>query len=150
MRNVFVAVFLAVLVFSGQSFAGERRGLERAFDRSEFQNPQLVDNYLKSSWKIFNSGIRALEIDSDQHVTIKLDLKGFTKDQVAVDVINNSIRINAKARMESRDESEGRVVTSVQEKSFLHSFPLPDGVVGDQMSLDSRDPHTLLLKFPKG
>jgi len=77
----------------------------------------------------------APEIDMFQRnneLVIKADLPGLKKDDVKIDVTDDSLIIQGERRAEHEEEREGVYRTERSYGSFRRVVPLPEGAIADQ------------------
>jgi HSP20 family protein len=68
--------------------------------------------------------------ESDGRLLVKADLPGMTKDDVRIEVTDDTLTISGERRQERREERGGRDYTERSYGSFTRSIALPPGVNG--------------------
>src|SRR5882757_7659875 len=68
----------------------------------------------------------------DDRLVVRADLPGMTKDDVNIDINNDTVTIRGERKSEHEDNKEGIYRTERSYGSFFRSIPLPDGADGDQ------------------
>lgn len=103
--------------------------MERMFeDLNEFRTP-----YLKSEFKfpsefqtsIWTPKIEVLESNGD--FVVRAELPGLKKEDIDIEISDNSIALSGERREEKKDEGEGYFRTERSYGSFYRSIPLPEG-----------------------
>lgn len=88
------------------------------------------------------AGIWAPEIEvlqRNNELTIRADLPGMKREEVAVEVTENAVTIQGERKRERQEEHEGTFRSERSYGSFYRSIPLPDGAMTDQAKASFRD-----------
>ncbi|WP_437732664.1 Hsp20/alpha crystallin family protein [Sorangium sp. So ce1335] len=67
-------------------------------------------------------------------LVVKADLPGVTKDDIRVQIQDDSLIIEGERRQEQQEQREGVSYTERSYGSFLRSIPLPEGVQADDVN----------------
>jgi len=70
---------------------------------------------------------------------VRADLPGLTKDDVKVDITEDSITIQGERKREHEEEREGVYRSERSYGSFLRVIPLPEGAMADQAKATFKD-----------
>ena len=65
-------------------------------------------------------------------LTVKADLPGLTKDEVSVDITDDTVTIQGERRREHQEERDGVFRSERSYGTFCRIVPLPQGAHGDQ------------------
>jgi HSP20 family protein len=93
-------------------------------------------------WRSTGAGIWAPEVEvyqKDDQLFIKADLPGLEKNDVSVDVMENSVTIHGERKSEREDEHEGIFRSERSYGSFRRVIPLPEGALTDQAKASFRN-----------
>lgn len=109
-----------------ERFADE---MDRMFDEFGFGRgwPQRVSGDQKMTW--------APRVDiahRNNELVIRADLPGMNKDDVTVDVTDDTVTIQGERRREREEEHEGVYRSESTYGSFYRAIPLPEGAMSDQ------------------
>ena len=66
-------------------------------------------------------------------LVVRADLPGMQKDDVAVDITDNTLVIHGERRSEREEEDEGYYRTERSYGSFYRAIPLPEGVDAEKL-----------------
>ena len=75
----------------------------------------------------------------NNELVVRADLPGLKKDDVKVDVTDNTITIQGERRQEEETEREGVYRSERTYGSFCRTVPLPEGAIADQAKASFRD-----------
>jgi HSP20 family protein len=78
-------------------------------------------------------------VERNNELVIRTDLPGMKKDDVQVDIDENSLVIQGERRSEQEEDGEGYYRTERSYGRFYRRIPLPKGVDPDEASADFRD-----------
>jgi HSP20 family protein len=94
------------------------------------------------SWRAAEAGLWAPDIDVYQkhdQLVIKADLPGLRKDEVSVEIADDSVTIQGERKTEHKDEREGYFRSERSYGSFCRVIPLPEGAMTDQAKANFHD-----------
>ncbi len=86
--------------------------------------------------------------DNGKEYIIKAELPGIEKDDLDIQVTENSIEISAETKKEEREDREGYVRRERRYSSFYRNIPLPDSILTDKADAELKD-GILKVKLPK-
>jgi HSP20 family protein len=72
-------------------------------------------------------------------LVIRADLPGLTKEEVKVEVTDNTVTIEGERQRHTEGEHEGVYRSERSYGSFYRAIPLPEGVIGDQAKATFKD-----------
>src|SRR5713226_916663 len=75
----------------------------------------------------------------NNELVVRADLPGLTKDDVKVDITEDSITIQGERKQEREEEREGVYRSERSYGSFLRVIPLPEGAMADQAKATFKD-----------
>ena len=78
-------------------------------------------------------------IERDNRLIVRADLPGMTKDDVKVDIDDNSLVIRGERKTEHEEDEEGYYRSERSYGSFYRRIPLPSGVKAEEASADFRN-----------
>jgi HSP20 family protein len=114
-------------------FAGFGRGLPSPFGRGEFA-PRGFNEANQNLWspeiEVFERG---------GQLVIRADLPGLNRDDVKVDIREDSLIIQGERRQEREENEEGFYRSERSYGSFYRSIPLPEGVEDEDIKASFRD-----------
>lgn len=92
---------------------------------------------LRSPWRGSSESVEmwAPEIEvfqKDNELVIRADVPGLTKDDIKVDVTDDSITIEGERKREREEERDGIYRSERSYGSFCRVIPLPEGAMADQ------------------
>jgi len=74
-----------------------------------------------------------------EELTIRVDLPGLKKDEVAVNITDDAVTIQGERKHEHEEQREGFYKTERSYGSFFRTIPLPEGAMSDQAKAEYRD-----------
>lgn len=86
--------------------------------------------------------------DKGKEYVVKAELPGVNKDDLDIQVTENSIEISAESKKEEKEEREGYIRRERRYASFYRNIPLPDAILTDKAEADLKD-GVLTIKLPK-
>lgn len=86
--------------------------------------------------------------DNGKEYIIKAELPGIEKDDLDIQVTENSIEISAETKKEEKEDREGYVRRERRYSSFYRNIPLPDSILTDKADAELKD-GVLKVKLPK-
>ena len=75
----------------------------------------------------------------NNELVVRADLPGMTKDDVKVDVTDDSLIIQGERKREHEDDREGFYRSERTYGSFYRAIPLPEGAMADQAKATFKD-----------
>ena len=126
----------------------------RLLDRFSDQMDRLFDDFgFGRSWlgPRFNRSGRPWQGEMDawspeievfhrnNELVVRADLPGMTKDNVKVDVTDDSLTIQGERKREHEEEREGVYRSERSYGSFYRVIPLPEGTIADQAKATFKD-----------
>jgi HSP20 family protein len=78
-------------------------------------------------------------IERDNRLIVRADLPGMTKDDVKVDLDDNSLVIRGERKTEHEEDEEGYYRSERSYGSFYRRIPLPSGVKAEEANADFRN-----------
>jgi HSP20 family protein len=75
----------------------------------------------------------------NSQLTIRADLPGMKRDEISVDVNEDSVTIQGERRREREEDQEGLYRSERSYGSFCRVIPLPQGAISDQAKATFRD-----------
>jgi HSP20 family protein len=122
-------------------FAEFRREMDSLFD--DFFSPTRTGSETTSFWT------PACEITEEKnHYLLSLDMPGIAKDDIKIDVTDNTVTVTGERHKEEEKKEQGAWHSERQYGRFLRSFTLPSGVDSGKIEADYRD-GVLKLMVPK-
>ena len=101
-------------------------GLERGLDR--------LESLAEGAW-----APQVEVIERDNRLIVRADLPGMTKDNVKVDLDENSLVIRGERKTEHEENEEGYYRSERSYGSFYRRIPLPSGVKAEEANADFRN-----------
>ncbi len=86
--------------------------------------------------------------DSGKEFVVKAELPGVNKDDLNIEVSENSIEISAESREEKSEEKKGYIRRERHYASFFRSIPLPEEILPDKANADLKE-GVLTVILPK-
>jgi HSP20 family protein len=120
----------------------------RALQRMADQMDRMFDDFgfgprsSRSLWP--TSGMQAWAPDIDvfqknNELTIRADLPGLKREDVTVEITDDSVYIQGERRREHEEEREGYYRSERSYGSFSRLIPLPDGAITEQAKATFKD-----------
>jgi len=75
----------------------------------------------------------------DNELTVRVDLPGLKRDEVSVDITDNTLTIQGERKREHDEEREGFYRSERSYGSFSRVIHLPEGAMSDQAKASFRD-----------
>mgnify|MGYP003585583847 CR=1 FL=1 len=119
-------------VLSRRPFAFMRRfseEMDRLFADFGFGRDLSPRGFGNSGEALWSPQVEMFERDGQ--LIVRADLPGLTKDDVKVEVTDNSINLSGERRGEREEKDEGYYRSERSYGSFYRSIPLPEGVNAD-------------------
>jgi HSP20 family protein len=119
--------------FSGSPFSLMRRFAEH------------MDQAFRGDWESGFGGQQgtwfpAVDVaERDNRLVVRADLPGMSRDDVKVELLENSLVIHGERRNEHEEEKGGYRRTERRYGSFYRTIPLPEGAQADQARAEFRD-----------
>jgi HSP20 family protein len=87
-----------------------------------------------------NAWVPQVEVmERDNQLVVRADLPGMSKDDVKVDLDDNSLVIRGERKSEREEDEEGYYRSERSYGSFYRRIPLPSGVKAEEANADFRD-----------
>jgi HSP20 family protein len=88
--------------------------------------------------------------DNGKEYVVKAEVPGLNKENLSIEITENSIEISGETNLEKNDEDKekGYIRRERRYSSFYRSLPLPDAVVTDKADAELKD-GVLTVKLPK-
>jgi HSP20 family protein len=119
-----------------EDFGGESRGLPRSFSRGGLQS-------------LWSPQVEIYERDGKLHISA--DLPGLRREDVQVDIDDDSLTIRGERRQKFEDEQQGFYRSERSYGSFHRTIPLPEGVNAESAEASFRDGVLeITMDAPKG
>ena len=138
-----------------EDFGGPFRTLERFADEMDrvfddfglgrgWMMPRLAGSFFRSPFRAAAGELQAwtpaIEVFHRNDVlVVRADLPGLTKDEVKVDVAEDSITIQGERKREHEEEREGMYRSERSYGTFCRVIPLPEGAMTDQAKAIFKD-----------
>lgn len=108
------------------------QGLDRAFEnfRKEFEKSFTSFPSLPSMPKITSLSCDVAD-EGDKYV-IKAEIPGVQKDEIKLNVFDNSLEISAQHKEEEEEKKKNYLRKERNEVSYYRTLPLPEKVVSDK------------------
>lgn len=128
-----------------ERFADE---VDRVFDQfgvgRSWLTPRRARAWSESPWQESSTALEAWAPDvevfqRENELVVRADLPGLTKDDVKVDVTDESIVIQGERRREQEFERNGIYRSERSYGSFRRIIPLPQGAITDQAKATFKD-----------
>lgn len=121
--------------------------MDRLFDefRSEWETAFLPS-------RMFSSDVMRQPLvdlaDNGMEYVVKAELPGITKEDLDVELTENSIEISAEKKTEETEEKQGYIRKERRYANFHRSIPLRDAILPDKAEAELKD-GVLTVKLPK-
>jgi len=86
--------------------------------------------------------------DNGKEYIVKAEIPGVNKEDLNIEVSENSIEISAESKEEKREEKKGYIRRERRYASFYRSIPLPEEIVPDKANADLKE-GVLTVTLPK-
>jgi HSP20 family protein len=86
--------------------------------------------------------------DNGKEYVVTAELPGITKDDLKVEVTENSIEISSEKKTEEREEKEGYIRRERHYSNFYRAIPLPDDIIPGKADAELKE-GILTVKLPK-
>lgn len=121
----------------------------RRSDRSGGFFPSFFDYFLNDN--LVERSIPATNIsENDKEFRVELSVPGYAKDDVAIELDHNVLKVSARieTRNEEKDETQKVLRQEFKSSSFTRSFVLPENVDVSNISASQND-GVLVVSLPK-
>jgi HSP20 family protein len=121
--------------------------MDRLFDefRTEWQSAFLTPTRLSTD--IIRQPLVDLA-DNGKEYVVTAELPGITKEDLNVEVTENSIEISSEKKTEEKEEKEGYIRRERRYSNFYRSIPLPDDILPGKADAELKE-GVLTVKLPK-
>lgn len=122
--------------------------MDRVFDDfglgRGFQPSRGFGSLLRSPWREGSMELREWAPDVDvfhrgHELVVRADLPGLSKEDVKVDVTDDSVTVQGERKREHEEEKEGVYRAERSYGSFYRVIPLPEGTIADQAKATFKD-----------
>jgi len=118
--------------------------MERMFENfSSFRlSPYFERDFAFPAWTEFEMPAWSPQIELTEkngQFTVHADLPGLKKEDINVEIMDDSLVISGERTNESKEESEGFYRTERSYGSFYRSIPLPEGAITNKATATFRD-----------
>ncbi len=86
--------------------------------------------------------------DNGREYTVKAEVPGVNKEDLNIEVSEDTIEISAESKEERKEEKSGYIRRERRYASFYRSIPLPEDVLPDKVSADLKE-GVLTVTLPK-
>lgn len=86
--------------------------------------------------------------ETENNFQLEMDLPGFQKDQIDIEITNNTVHVSGKRDIKKCGEKEKMYLCERQETDFARSFKLPKNIQQDKVMASYTD-GVLCLVIPK-
>ena len=123
------------------------RDMDRLFDdfRSEWENAFMYPR--ATATDIIRQPLVDLA-DTGKEYVVKAELPGVSKEDLSIEVSDNSIEISSESKEEKKEEKKGYIRRERRYASFYRSIPLPEDVLPDKASAELKE-GVLTVTLPK-
>ena len=123
------------------------RDMDRLFD--EFR-AEMEGAFLTAPRLMLDTMRRPLVdvVDKGKEYIVKAELPGVTKDDIKVEVSEDSLEISSEKSVEEKEEKEGFVRRERRYSNFYRSIPLPAEVVPGKADAELKE-GVLTIRLPK-
>jgi HSP20 family protein len=93
-------------------------------------------------WSASAAGLWAPDVDvyqKDDQLIIKADLPGLRKEEVSVEIADDTVTIQGERKTERQEDREGYFRSERSYGSFCRVIPLPEGAMTDQAKANFHD-----------
>jgi HSP20 family protein len=93
-------------------------------------------------WRAGGAGPWAPEVEvfhRNDELTVRADLPGLKREEVSVDITDNSVTIQGERKHTHQEDREGFYRTERSYGSFCRVIPLPDGAITERAKANFRD-----------
>ena len=130
--------------FAGTPFTFMRRfseEMDRLFEDFGFGRGLLAPSFERSLDALTGGAwMPQIEVvERDNRLIVRADLPGMTKDDISVDVEENSLVIRGERKTERQENEEGYYRSERSYGSFYRRIPLPRGVNAEEASAEFRN-----------
>jgi|SoiMethySBSTD1v2_1073268.scaffolds.fasta_scaffold838804_2 HSP20 family protein len=120
------------------------RALQRMADQMDrmFEDIGFGSRWTRPAWREMGMEAWAPEIDvfqKNNELTIRADLPGLRREDVTVEINDDSVSIQGERKREHEEEREGYYRTERSYGSFYRVVPLPEGAITEQAKASFKD-----------
>ena len=120
------------------------RALQRMADQMDrmFEGFGLGSRWTRPLWRETGTEAWAPEIDvfqKNNELKIRADLPGLKREDVTVEINDDTVSIQGERRREHEEEREGYYRTERSYGSFYRVIPLPEGTITEEAKATFRD-----------
>jgi HSP20 family protein len=110
--------------------------MDRLFEDAGFGR-RWLGQPLRTSAELWSPQVDVFQRNNE--LVIKADLPGLTKDDVKVDVTEDSVTLQGERRTDREEERQGVYRSERSYGSFQRVIPLPEGAITEQAKATFRD-----------
>jgi len=123
------------------------RDMDRLFDdfRAEWENAFMYPRAVPGD--IVRQPLVDLA-DTGKEFVVKAEMPGVSKEDLNIEVSENSIEISAESKEETKEEKKGYIRRERRYASFFRSIPLPEDVLPDKADAQLKE-GVLTVTLPK-
>ena len=123
------------------------RDMDRLFEdfRSEWENAFM---YPAASQKDVVRQPLVDLVDNGKEYLVKAELPGVVKDDLNIEVSENSVEISAESKEDRKEEKKGYIRRERRYTSFYRSIPLPEDTLPDKANAELKE-GVLTVTLPK-
>ena len=134
--------------YSSDPFASQLRTFRRMSEEMDRMFDRAFGNFALGSRSRFgempSTGVdywspRIEAFQKDNQFIVRAELPGLKKDDVRVNVSDDSITIEGERKQEFEDDRNGVFHTERSYGSFYRQIPLPEGAIGDKAEATFKD-----------
>jgi HSP20 family protein len=119
-----------------------RREMDRLFDNFFERGPLAT-----GSTGAFEPAVEVA--DSNEHVTVKVQVPGVSKDNLHVDIAENALTLRGELQTEENTKGKQYYRQEFRYGAFSRTIPLPPGLQADRATAQLKD-GVLTITIPKG
>jgi HSP20 family protein len=132
---------MSLMIHKGNGMRTLRQEVDELFD--SFFTPTIRRPESAAIWT------PAVDVrEDDDNFLVSAELPGMTKDDIHVEVQNNTLSIKGERKFEKKQETENYHFIERSYGSFYRSFTLPQNVNPDKIDAEYKD-GILHIKLPK-
>jgi HSP20 family protein len=123
------------------------RDMDRLFEdfRNEWENAFMYPRGLATD--VVRQPLVDLS-DTGKEYVVKAEMPGVSKDDLNIEVSENTIEISAESKEEKEEENKGYIRRERRYASFYRSVPLPEDILPDKANAELKE-GVLTVTLPK-
>jgi HSP20 family protein len=111
--------------------------MDRMFDDFGFGRRAMSPFWRQSAFEAWAPDVEVFQKNNE--LTIRADLPGLNKDEVSVEVSDDSVIVHGERKREHQEEREGLYRSERTYGSFYRVIPLPEGAITEQAKANFRN-----------